>query len=63
MRYQVRVAGRIFEGSDVNALLKCAVQARKEMLKNAESSISTAPSASGRMMQRTMGSLRHFPAA
>ena len=39
MRYQVRVAGRIFEGSDVNALLKCAVQARKEMLKNAGSGL------------------------
>ena len=63
MRYQVRVAGRIFEGSDVNALLKCAVQARKEMLKNEGHSINTAPAASGRIGQRTMGSLRHFPAA
>lgn len=63
MRYQVRVAGRIFEGSDVNTLLKCAVQARKEMIKNAESSISTAPSTSERIRQTGMGSLRHFPAA
>jgi len=34
MRYQVRVAGRIFEGSDVNALLKCAVDARRELVRD-----------------------------
>ncbi len=45
MRYQVRVAGRIFEGSDVNVLLKCAVQARKEMLKNSGEGINAAPAA------------------
>ena len=39
MRYQVRVAGRIFEGSDVNALLKCAVQARKDMRREAGGSL------------------------
>lgn len=46
MRYQVRVAGRIFEGSDVNILLKCAVQARKEMLRNSGAGINAAPAAS-----------------
>jgi hypothetical protein len=33
------------------------------MLRNADSQISTSPAASGRMIQRTMGTLRHFPAA
>jgi len=46
MRYQVRVAGRIFEGSDVNALLKCAVQARREMRRNSAGSLNDEPAVS-----------------
>jgi len=51
MRYQVRVAGRIFEGSDVNTLLKCAVQARKEKLRDEGTNANTAPITSGRLGQ------------
>jgi hypothetical protein len=29
MRYQVRVAGKVFEGSDVRILIKRAVQAKR----------------------------------
>jgi hypothetical protein len=30
MRYQVRVAGKIFQGNDVQSLLKRAVEARRK---------------------------------
>ncbi len=63
MRYQVRVAGRIFEGSDVNTLLKCAVQARKEKLRAEGSSINTSPMTSGRFGQRTIRSQEQMTAA
>jgi len=63
MRYQVRVAGRIFEGSDVNTLLKCAVQARKEKLRAEGSSINTSSMASGRFGQRPIRSQEQMTAA
>ncbi|MFH1964063.1 MAG: hypothetical protein ABIJ42_00835 [Acidobacteriota bacterium] len=63
MRYQVRVAGRIFEGSDVNTLLKCAVQARREKLRDEGTSANTAPITSGRLDQRPISSQRQMTAA
>ncbi len=33
MRYKVRVAGKIFEGSDTRALIRLAVAARREAMK------------------------------
>lgn len=33
MRYQIRVAGKIFEGTDLKILLKRAVEARKATFK------------------------------
>ena len=62
MRYQVRVAGRIFEGSDVKALLKCAVQARKEMLQESGGLKATA-SSQFRMMPRLVSSRSQVSAA
>lgn len=41
MKYQVRVAGRIFEGTDINVLLKCAVEARKSKISEAGSNSGT----------------------
>ena len=62
MRYQVRVAGRIFEGNDVNTLLKCAVQARKEMLRD-EGTGNTASTSSMRPGQRPVIVRRQMTAA
>lgn len=33
MRYQIRIAGKIFEGSDLKVLLRRAVEARKASFK------------------------------
>ena len=63
MRYQVRVAGRIFEGNDVNTLLKCAVQARKEMLMDEGTSANTASISSRGQGQRPVMMQRQMTAA
>ena len=33
MRYQVRIAGKIFQGTDTRALVRLAVAARREAMK------------------------------
>ncbi len=42
MRYQVRVAGKIFEGSDTRALVRLAVAARREAMKQTGVNLHTA---------------------
>ena len=42
MRYQVKVAGKIFEGSDTRALIRLAVAARREAMKQTAGSLHTA---------------------
>ncbi len=42
MRYQVRVAGKIFEGSDTRALIRLAVAARREAMKQTGVNLHTA---------------------
>ncbi len=63
MCYQVRVAGRIFEGNDVNILLKCAVQARKEMLRNEVSNMNAASMPSRKLGPRPVIMRRQITAA
>lgn len=63
MRYQVRVAGRIFEGSDVNALLKCAVAARRESVRNEGSGNPGNRSCSTRITPRLVASRDELTAA
>ena len=41
MRYKVRVAGKIFEGSDTRALIRLAVAARREARKQTAGSLHT----------------------
>ncbi len=36
LRYKVRVAGKIFEGSDTRALIRLAVAARREAMKQTD---------------------------
>ncbi len=42
MRYQVRVAGKIFEGRDTRALIRLAVAARREAMKQTGGSLHAA---------------------
>ena len=42
MRYKVKVAGKIFEGSDTRALIRLAVAARREAMKQTHRSLHTA---------------------
>ena len=42
MRYKVKVAGKIFEGSDTRALIRLAVAARREAMKQTGGSLHTA---------------------
>ena len=39
MRYQIRVAGKVFEGTDHRSLLKRAVEAKKEALRTTGNSL------------------------
>ncbi len=42
MRYKVKVAGKIFEGSDTRALIRLAVAARRAAMKETGGSLHTA---------------------
>ena len=42
MRYKVKVAGKIFEGSDTRTLIRLAVAARREAMKQTGGNLRTA---------------------
>ncbi len=42
MRYKVKVAGKIFEGSDTRALIRLAVAARRKAMKQTGGGLHTA---------------------
>ncbi len=63
MRYQVRVAGRIFEGSDVSVLLKCAVEARKEAIRGEGDGMNSKSFDSGQLGPRLVRNREEMTAA